>query len=171
MKSSARAIAGAMRRWRCSLGSRHRLLSAYRRVRAAGQAPGTPAISFTRTVYPIFEAAQCRGCHADDGVASATRLHFPDPNASPDEIDAFGITLAALVNRTDPSRSLLILKADQSRAAHRRRSHPARLLRGRRRSPIGCSTCRRFQSRRWQPRGTVWRPPRPRRHPRSCCGA
>jgi len=53
-------------------------------VRAAGQAPGTPAISFTRTVYPIFEAAQCRGCHADDGVASATRLHFPDPNASPD---------------------------------------------------------------------------------------
>jgi hypothetical protein len=79
-------------------------------VRAAGQAPGTPAISFTRTVYPIFEAAQCRGCHADDGVASGTRLHFPDANASPDEIDAFGITLAALVNRTDPSRSLLILK-------------------------------------------------------------
>ena len=30
-------------------------------VRAAGQAPGTPGISFTRTVYPIFEAAQCRG--------------------------------------------------------------------------------------------------------------
>src|SRR5262245_31008937 len=67
-------------------------------VRAAGQPPGTPGVSFTRTVYPIFEAAQCRGCHADDGVASATRLHFPDPNASPDEIDAFGITLAALVN-------------------------------------------------------------------------
>ena len=79
-------------------------------VRAAGQAAGTPAISFTRTVYPIFEAAQCRGCHADDGVASGTRLHFPDANAGPDEIDAFGITLAALVNRTDPSRSLLILK-------------------------------------------------------------
>jgi Protein of unknown function (DUF1592)/Protein of unknown function (DUF1588)/Protein of unknown function (DUF1595)/Protein of unknown function (DUF1587)/Protein of unknown function (DUF1585) len=79
-------------------------------VRAAAQAPGTPAISFTRTVYPIFEAAQCRGCHADDGVASGTRLHFPDANASPDEIDAFGITLATLVNRTDPSRSPLILK-------------------------------------------------------------
>jgi hypothetical protein len=74
---------------------------------AAGQ---TPTVSFTRTLYPIFEAAQCRGCHADDGVASATRLHFPDPNASPDEIEAFGITLAALVDRTDPSRSLLILK-------------------------------------------------------------
>jgi hypothetical protein len=77
-------------------------------LRAAAQAP--PPLSFTRTVYPIFEAAQCRGCHSDDGVASATRLHFPDPNASPEEIDAFGITLAALVDRTDPARSLLINK-------------------------------------------------------------
>ena len=50
-------------------------------------------ISFTRTVFPIFEAAQCRGCHSDDGVASGTRLHFPEENASPDDIDAFGITL------------------------------------------------------------------------------
>src|SRR5438128_10154917 len=79
-------------------------------LRAAGQTARPPAVSFTRTVYPIFEAAQCRGCHADDGVASATRLHFPDPNATPDEIDAFGITLSALVDRADPSRSLLILK-------------------------------------------------------------
>jgi len=60
--------------------------------------------------YPIFEAAQCRGCHADDGVASATRLHFPDENASPDDIEAFGITLAVLVDRTDPVKSLLINK-------------------------------------------------------------
>ena len=73
------------------------------------QAPAAP-ISFTRTVYPIFEAAQCRGCHTDDGVASATRLHFPEPTASPDDIEAFGITLAALVDRTDPARSLLINK-------------------------------------------------------------
>src|SRR5881628_2491831 len=79
-------------------------------LRAAGQTGSTPTISFTRTVYPIFEAAQCRGCHTDDGIASATRLHFPEPNASPDEIDAFGITLAALVDRSDPSRSLLINK-------------------------------------------------------------
>jgi len=85
---------------------------------AAGLRAGqTATVSFTRTVYPIFEAAQCRGCHADDGVASATRLHFPDPNASPDEIEAFGITLAALVDRTDPSRSLLILKPT-NRARH-----------------------------------------------------
>src|SRR6266545_1137287 len=73
------------------------------------QSPAAP-ISFTRTLYPIFEAAQCRGCHTDDGVASATRLHFPEPTASPDDIEAFGITLAALVDRTDPARSLLINK-------------------------------------------------------------
>src|SRR6266516_1996462 len=73
------------------------------------QAPAAP-ISFTRTVYPIFEAAQCRGCHTGDGVASATRLHFPEPTASPDDIEAFGITLAALVDRTDPAKSLLINK-------------------------------------------------------------
>ena len=74
----------------------------------AQQAP--PVISFSRTIYPIFEAAQCRGCHADDGVASATRLHFPDPNAGPDDIEAFGVTLAALVNRADPATSLLLNK-------------------------------------------------------------
>src|SRR5215467_15208385 len=72
---------------------------------SAQQAVAGP-ISFSRTVYPIFEAAQCRGCHTDDGVASATRLHFPEPNASPDEIDAFGITLAVLVDRNEPSQSL-----------------------------------------------------------------
>jgi Protein of unknown function (DUF1592)/Protein of unknown function (DUF1588)/Protein of unknown function (DUF1587)/Protein of unknown function (DUF1595)/Protein of unknown function (DUF1585) len=70
----------------------------------------TAPLSFSRTLYPIFEAAQCRGCHSDDGVASATRLHFPEPNASPDDVEAFGITLAALVDRSDPSRSLLINK-------------------------------------------------------------
>jgi len=76
----------------------------------AGVQSAPATISFSRTVYPIFEAAQCRGCHADDGVASATRLHFPEPNASPDEIEAFGLTLAALVDRADPARSLLINK-------------------------------------------------------------
>jgi len=83
-----------------------------RALYAHGPAPGQaqPPISFSRTVYPIFESAQCRGCHTDDGVASATRLHFPEPNASPEEIEAFGITLAALVDRADPARSLLINK-------------------------------------------------------------
>jgi len=75
-------------------------------ARMAAQAP----ISFGRTVYPIMESAQCRGCHSDDGVASATRIHFPEPNASPDDIEAFGLTLAPLVDRNDPSRSLLLNK-------------------------------------------------------------
>ena len=67
-------------------------------------------ISFSRTLYPIFESAQCRGCHAEDGVASGTRLQFPDHNASPEAIEAFGMTLAPLVDRADPSRSLLLNK-------------------------------------------------------------
>jgi hypothetical protein len=79
------------------------------RAVSPAQAPAGP-VSFARTVFPIFEAAQCRGCHSDDGVASGTRLHFPEENASPDDIEAFGITLAALVDRADPSRSLLINK-------------------------------------------------------------
>jgi hypothetical protein len=78
--------------------------------RVVAQQPGAAPISFSRTLYPIFEAAQCRGCHSDDGVASATRLHFPEANASPDDIEAFGVTLAALVDRGDPSRSLLLNK-------------------------------------------------------------
>ncbi len=69
-----------------------------------------PAPSFAATVYPVLEKANCRSCHTDEGVASGTRLHFPPETASSDEIDAFGLTLAALVNRADPSSSLLINK-------------------------------------------------------------
>ena len=76
---------------------------------SAQQAVAGP-ISFSRTLYPIFEAAQCRGCHSEDGVASATRLHFPEANASPEDIEAFGITLAVLVDRSDPMKSLLVNK-------------------------------------------------------------
>src|SRR5262249_42494279 len=78
-------------------------------LRAGGQGQSAP-ISFSRTLFPIFESAQCRGCHADDGVASATRLHFPEPNASPDDVEAFGLTLAVLVDRANPERSLLLNK-------------------------------------------------------------
>src|SRR5436189_123193 len=54
---------------------------------------------FAAKVYPIFEKAQCRGCHADDGVASATRLHFPEADASRDRVQAFGLTQAGLNGR------------------------------------------------------------------------
>jgi uncharacterized protein DUF1592/uncharacterized protein DUF1588/uncharacterized protein DUF1587/uncharacterized protein DUF1595/uncharacterized protein DUF1585 len=78
--------------------------------RESSAQPQTTPLSFSRTVFPIFEAAQCRGCHAEDGVASATRLHFPEPNASPDDVEAFGLTLAVLIDRANPERSLLLNK-------------------------------------------------------------
>ena len=37
---------------------------------------------FTRNLYPVLEKAGCRACHNVDGVASATRLHFPDEDAA-----------------------------------------------------------------------------------------
>ncbi len=86
------------------------LFAATLHVRGEQAQSQSTAPSFGRTVFPAFEAAGCRGCHTDDGVASATRLHFPDPNATPEDIEAFGLTLAVLVDRTDPSRSLLLNK-------------------------------------------------------------
>jgi hypothetical protein len=32
---------------------------------------------FSKDLYPILEKAGCEGCHNPNGVASATRLHFP----------------------------------------------------------------------------------------------
>ena len=43
-------------------------------------------------------------------LSDADRGLLLDPNATPDEIEAFGLTLAALVDRVDPARSLLINK-------------------------------------------------------------
>jgi hypothetical protein len=62
---------------------------------------------FSKQLYPIFEAAGCRGCHSVDGVASPTRLHFPDADASDDRIEAFGKSLVLLVDRTAPEKSVL----------------------------------------------------------------
>jgi hypothetical protein len=76
-----------------------------------------PPPRFSDTVYPILAKADCRSCHTDEGVASGTRLRFPSETAAPDEIEAFGLTLAALVDRDDPSRSLLLNKPT-SRVRH-----------------------------------------------------
>jgi hypothetical protein len=43
-------------------------------------------------------------------VASATRLHFPEPDASPEKIEAFGNSLVVLVDRSHPEQSLLFQK-------------------------------------------------------------
>ena len=45
---------------------------------------------FVEKVYPLFEKAECRMCHNDDGMSSATRLQFPTPEAKTEAIRIFG---------------------------------------------------------------------------------
>lgn len=73
------------------------------------QTPDEPRF-FSKLLYPELQKAGCNGCHADDGVASATRLHFPAESASDEDIEAFGTRLASLVDRKNPERSLLVTK-------------------------------------------------------------
>lgn len=77
---------------------------------SAALASGADTISFSKSVYPVFEEAGCRGCHNHDGVASATRLQFPEPSAPADRIEAFGRSLVALVDANTPANSLLLRK-------------------------------------------------------------
>jgi hypothetical protein len=72
-------------------------------------AVGTAAESatFKSSLYPVFEAAACRSCHNSEGVASGTKLQFPEPDASPERIEAFGKSLVVLVDRNNPANSLL----------------------------------------------------------------
>lgn len=67
-------------------------------------------VSFSKTLYPVLEKAACRSCHNSDGVASVTRLLFPEPDASAEQIEAFGKSLVGLVNRENPLESLLLTK-------------------------------------------------------------
>jgi Protein of unknown function (DUF1592)/Protein of unknown function (DUF1587)/Protein of unknown function (DUF1595)/Protein of unknown function (DUF1588) len=66
--------------------------------------------SFSNKLYPILKEAGCPACHNSNGVASATRLHFPDADAAPDRIEAFGNSLVILVDRDHPDESLLLKK-------------------------------------------------------------
>src|SRR5262245_12141563 len=66
--------------------------------------------SFAQTLYPVLEKAACRSCHNPDGVASATRLQFPEEDASPEQTEAFGRSLVALVDRGKPEESLFYRK-------------------------------------------------------------
>src|SRR6266567_8277367 len=68
---------------------------------------------FADKVYPILEKAECRVCHNDNGVSSATRLQFPPPEAKPEAIQIFGLKLSALVDRDNVARSLLLNKPTQ----------------------------------------------------------
>ena len=73
--------------------------------------------SFSLTLYPVLEKAACRSCHNPDGVASVTRLSFPEADANPAQIEAFGRSLVVLVDRDKPEESLL-LKKPTNRVPH-----------------------------------------------------
>lgn len=65
---------------------------------------------FRTTLYPVLEKANCRACHNTEGVASATRLHFPEADAPASKIEAFGDSLVILIDRDHPEASLLLKK-------------------------------------------------------------
>lgn len=67
-------------------------------------------ISFDQQIYPILERAGCRNCHNVEGVASATRLHFPEENTAKARVEAFGKSLVEFADRQNPANSLLLLK-------------------------------------------------------------
>ncbi|MGH9559499.1 MAG: DUF1587 domain-containing protein, partial [Bryobacteraceae bacterium] len=74
---------------------------------ANAPAQNIPVIS---TLYPIMESAGCRNCHNPEGVASPTRLRFPDRDVPLSRVEAFGRSLVELVDRQNPEQSLLFLK-------------------------------------------------------------
>jgi hypothetical protein len=82
-------------------------------VAAASLASAQPPVPFTDKLYPILEKAGCRNCHNAEGVASATRLHFPPEDAEPLRVEAFGRSLVELVDREAPGKSILLLKPTQ----------------------------------------------------------
>ena len=72
--------------------------------------PGQSGVDFATDVFPRLEAHNCRACHNASGVASGTRLHFPEPGAADSVIAQFGLGLERLVDRIEPSESLLLKK-------------------------------------------------------------
>ena len=64
-----------------------------------------------------MERAACRSCHNPDGVASGTRLQFPEPDAASERVEAFGRSLVILVDPEKPESSLLLRKPT-NRVAH-----------------------------------------------------
>ena len=94
-------------------------------VSLASPAPAGPAISFSDKLYPAFEKAGCRTCHNPEGVASPTRLHFPEETAGRDQIEAFGKSLVELVDRQNPGNSILLNKpTNRIRHSGGERIHP-----------------------------------------------
>ena len=69
-----------------------------------------PPIDFRQDLYARLEAHNCRACHNASGVASETRLHFPEQGAPPSAIQRFGENMHVLVDRNEPGASLLLAK-------------------------------------------------------------
>jgi hypothetical protein len=72
---------------------------------------------FVEKVYPVLHVVQCERCHSDNGVASETRLKFPESDASRDQVTAFGLSLMDMVDRRNSQQSLLLRKPT-TRAKH-----------------------------------------------------
>jgi hypothetical protein len=68
---------------------------------------------FANKLLPILEKAQCRQCHNDNGIASRTRLQFPEAEAEAGRIEVFALSLRTLIERGRPAQSLLLLKPTQ----------------------------------------------------------
>ena len=66
--------------------------------------------TFGSGLFEVFEKAGCRDCHNPNGVASPTRLHFPELGAAPERVEAFGRSLVVLIDRETPEDSLLLDK-------------------------------------------------------------
>src|SRR5947209_1052366 len=75
-----------------------------------GEAVSAQTTSFSDRLYPILKSAGCPNCHNSNGVASTTRLHFPDDSASTARAEASGRSLVRLVDRDHPEESLLLKK-------------------------------------------------------------
>ena len=73
-------------------------------------ASGQPPLSFADKLYPVLQKAGCRMCHNPEGVASPTRLRFPEEGAPPERLEAFGKSLVELVDRRNPGSSILLQK-------------------------------------------------------------
>jgi hypothetical protein len=67
------------------------------------------AADFATDVYPLLQKAGCAGCHNHDGVASGTRLKFPETHSAA-ALNSFGRSLSPLVDKANPAKSLLVQK-------------------------------------------------------------
>ncbi len=94
-----------------------RLFAAFFALAASVAAQPVEPNFFSQKLYPAFRAAQCHMCHNDNGVASGARFEFPPDDATQEQIEAFGLRLARVVDRDDPETSLLFLKPT-NRANH-----------------------------------------------------